>query len=156
MHHSSESTPSQHGHQGFTLIEVLIVLAVISIVAAIAASASLYAFDASRLGRTVANIRGVATSLNRYQTDTSSLPGGGLQTVSSIAAVLAPVSGQLPTVDGWGHDLYYEPVTVNGEATFRVFGYGKDGTPDGVITGTWVDFYTDVINQGGSFIQTKW
>lgn len=141
---------------GFTMVEILIVLAVITVIAAICISACLYAFDISRLGRTLGNIRGVSGALVRYQTDTSSLPGGGLQPVSSISALLQPVSGDVPTTDGWGHDLYYEPVTVAGVPTFRLYSYGKDGTPDGAISGTWVDFFTDIVVEGGSFIQTKW
>jgi hypothetical protein len=40
--------------------------------------------------------------------------------VTSIAALLVPVSGAVPTTDGWGRDLYYEPVTVAGDPTFRL------------------------------------
>jgi prepilin-type N-terminal cleavage/methylation domain-containing protein len=147
---------TDHGSAGFTMVELLIVLAVIAIIAAIAISTGLYAFDQSRLGRTIANARGVSEALLRYQTDNSFLPAGGLQPVSSIAALMSPVSGRVPTRDGWEQDLYYEPVTVGGVPTFRVYSYGKAGVPDGVITGIWVDFFTDIIVEGGTFIQSKW
>lgn len=141
---------------GFTMVELLIVLAVISILAGIAISAGRFAFDQSRLGRTVANARGVSEALLRYQTDNSVLPGGGLQPVSNIAGLMTAVSGRVPTVDGWDQDLYYEPIVVAGYPTFRVYSYGKSGIPDGAITGTWVDFYTDIVIEGGTFIQNKW
>lgn len=142
---------------GFTIVEMLIVLMFISIIAAIAMSSAFRAFDTSRLGRTVANMRGASDAILKYQTDTSSLPGGGLQPVSSIAALLRPVGGAIATLDGWDHNIYYEPyTTADGLPTFRLYSYGKDGASDGVVTGTWVDFFTDTVIEGGSFIQTRW
>lgn len=150
------SSTARSGDAGFSMVELLIVLAIISIIAAIGISAGMYAFDASRLGQTVGNARGVSEALLRYQTDTSTLPAGGLQPVSNIVDLLEPVSGRVPTVDGWGNPLYYEPVVVSGIPTFRVMSYGKGGTPDGAITGNWVDFFTDIVIEGGTFIQNKW
>lgn len=138
------------------MIEILIVLAIIGIVAAIGLEASQYAFDVGRLGNTVAGMRGVGDAILRYQTDNSRLPSGGLQAVSAIASMLRPAGGGLAIKDGWGNDLYYEPITGGGDPTFRVYSYGKDGTPDGAVTGAWVDFYTDIVFEGGGFIQTKW
>jgi len=142
---------------GFTMVEVLIVLMFISIIASIAMSSAFRAFDTSRLGRTVANMRGASDAILKYQTDTSSLPGGGLQPISAIADLLRPVGGSVALKDGWDHDLYYEPyTTAQGLSTFRLYSYGKDGASDGVVTGTWVDFFTDTVIEGGSFIQTRW
>jgi general secretion pathway protein G len=143
---------------GFSMVELMIVLVFIGIVASIAINGAFYAFDVSRLSKTVGDMRGLSDAILRYQSDSSSLPGGGLQPVSAIAPLLRPSGGQIiPMTDGWDHDLYYEPYTTGGGvATFRVYSYGKDGASDGVVTGTWVDFYTDVVVEGGSFIQTKW
>jgi len=147
---------TRNSSAGFTMVELLVVLVVISVIASIAISGALFAFDQSRLGRTVANARGVSEALLRYQTDNSVLPGGGLQPVSNIVGLMTAVSGAVPTTDGWDQDLYYEPVIVSGYPTFRVYSYGKAGVPDGAITGTWVDFYTDIVVEGGTFIQNKW
>ena len=76
--------------------------------------------------------------------------------MSNNAGTLAAVSGAVATRDGWAQDLYYEPVTVAGYPTFRVYSYGKAGIPDGAITGNWIDFYTDIVVEGGTFIQNKW
>jgi general secretion pathway protein G len=143
---------------GFSMVELLVVLVFIGIIAAIAINLAFYAFDSSRLGKTMGNMRGLADALTKYQSDTSSLPGGGLQPVSAIAPLLHQSAGNIiPMKDGWEHDLYYEPLsTAGGGLSFRVYSYGKDGTSDGVVTGTWVDFYTDTVVEGGSFIQAKW
>ena len=154
--HADRGTNASNGSAGFTLVELLVTLAIVATLSSMVISGSLYAFDISRLGQTVANTRGVSEAILRYQTDTSTLPAGGLQPVSSIKALLAPVSGNIPVKDGWSNDIYYEPVTVAGLPTFRVYSYGKGGIPDGSITGNWVDFFTDIVVEGGTFIQNKW
>jgi len=142
---------------GFSLIELLVVMAFIGVIAGMATSSGFYAFDVSRLGRTVANMRGVSDALMKYQTDNSMLPSGGLQPLSAIATAIRQSGGAVAQVDGWDNPLYYTPfTTAQGVATFRVFSYGKDGAADGVVTGTWVDFTSDIVVEGGSFIQTRW
>jgi hypothetical protein len=85
------------------------------------------------------------------------LPAGGMQMVSAIAPALRPANGNVATLDGWDNPLYYTPfTTAGGVSTFRLFSYGKDGASDGVVTGVWADFSTDVVVEGGSFIQSKW
>jgi general secretion pathway protein G len=147
----------RRGEAGFSMVELMIVLVFISIIAGIALSTGMYAFDVSRLGRTIANMRGVADAIVKYQSDNSALPPGGLQQVSAIAPVLSPSNGRVATLDGWDNPLYYTPfTTAGGVSTFRVFSYGRDGASDGVVTGVWADFTTDIVVEGGSFIQTKW
>jgi type II secretory pathway pseudopilin PulG len=140
------------------MVELMIVLVFIGILASIAISSAFYAFDVSRLGKTVGNMRGLADAILKYQSDSSSLPGGGLQPVSTIAPLLHQSAGNIiPMTDGWDHNLYYQPWTsAGGGASFRLYSYGKDGASDGVVTGTWVDFTSDIVVEGGSFIQTKW
>ncbi|HUD72034.1 MAG TPA: type II secretion system protein [Dongiaceae bacterium] len=142
---------------GYSMVELLVVLVFISIIAGIAINGGYYAFDASRTSRTVAQLRGVADAITKYQSDNSTIPGGGLQPVSAIAATIAPTQSNFPTRDGWDNPIYYEPfVTAGGSLTFRLYSYGKDGASDGVITGTWVDFYSDIVVEGSSFVQTRW
>lgn len=151
------TTTPRRRDAGFSMIELLIVLAFIGIIAGIASSYCFYAFDQARLGRTVANMRGVADALTKYQTDNSVLPPGGLQPMSAIAASIRQSAGNVAQTDGWNNPIYYEPfTTAQGMATFRLWSYGQDGAADGVITGSWVDFTTDIVVEGGSFIQTKW
>ena len=141
---------------GFTMVEILIVLAILSIVAAIGISAGMNAFDAARLSSTIANMRTVSDGIQMYQLDQSVLPNGGLQPVTNLQALLVPVAGDIPTKDGWGNLIYYEDLVVAGSPTYRLYGYGKDGTPDGVVTGNWIDFFTDTVMESGAFIQTKY
>jgi general secretion pathway protein G len=151
-----ESRTRPRAESGFSMVELLIVLAFITIIAMIAIGISYHAFDVARLGNTVANMRGIADALTKYQTDTSGLPGGGIQPVSAIAGMIQQSGGSIALLDGWGNPVYYTPYSTGGTASFRLFSYGKDGAADGVVTGTWVDFYTDVVVEGGSFVQTKW
>jgi general secretion pathway protein G len=142
---------------GFTIVELLVVLALLATLCAIGLNYAMFAFDQSRVGRTVAEMRGVSNALTRYQSDTSTLPGGGLQPVSAIASVVQPTGGGLATVDGWNNPIYYTPYTAaDGTQTFRLYSYGRDGSSDGVVTGTWVDFTSDIVVEGSAFIQTKW
>lgn len=140
------------------MVEVMIVLVFISIIASIAINGGYFAFDVSRTGRTVAQMRGVANAITKYQADNSVIPGGGLQPVSAIVAIIQGGSpGAIPTVDGWENPIYYEPfTTAEGTLTFRLYSYGKDGAADGIVTGTWVDFYSDIVLEGSSFVQTRW
>jgi prepilin-type N-terminal cleavage/methylation domain-containing protein len=149
---ASNRTPES----GFTLIELLVVLAIIAILAAIAIETTLYAFDVAKLGNTVGAMRGVCTVVMDYESASSTIPGGGLQPVSAVEPILRSVGAPVPIHDGWGNDLFYEPVVVGGQLSFRVYSYGKDGTPDGSVPGVWVDFFSDVVAEGGSFLQTKW
>ena len=141
---------------GFTIIELLVVTGVIAVLAAIAISAGYYAFDAARLGRSVADMRAISESIARYKLDYATIPAGSLQPVSDISTTLELVTRDVPTQDAWGHNYYYEEVTVSGVDTYRLYCYGKDGAYDGVISGNWVDFYSDTVVEGGYFIQTKY
>ena len=152
----SDPRPARLEQAGYSMVELLVVLAFIAIIASIALNGASYAFDQSRVGRTVAEMRGIADALTKYQTDMSALPAGGLQPVSAIAAIVRPASVVIPTVDGWNNPIYYEPYTTGGSLTFRLYSYGRDGTSDGVVTGTWVDFTSDIVVEGSSFIQTRW
>lgn len=151
------SSERRRHEAGFTLIELLITVAVIGILVGIGASVAFHAFDTARASRTTANVRQIASAIMQYETNASMLPGStGLQTVASIIPALGGASGRLDPLDAWGNDLYYEPVTVGSSETFRVYCYGKDGVSDGTITGTWVDFTTDIVIEGGLFLQGKW
>ena len=141
---------------GFTIIELLVVTGVISVLAAIAISAGYYAFDAARLGRSVADMRAISESIARYKLDYATIPAGSLQPVSDISSTLQLVTRDVPTEDAWGNNYYYEEVTVSGQLTYRLYCYGKGGASDGAITGNWIDFYSDTVVEGGFFIQTKY
>ncbi len=149
---------SGRAERGFTLIELLVVLVVLAIVLGVAIQSAFYAFDVSRTGKTFGNMRGLATLLLEYASTEGTLPGdGSLQTVAEIEANLKKLGAPVPKRDGWGNVLYYQRLEGANGVTFRIYSYGKDNTPDGdTVTGVWVDFYSDIVNEGGSFIQGKW
>ena len=147
----------RRGDAGFTLIELLITVAVIGILVGIGASVAFHAFDSARASRSTANVRQIASAVMQYESSTSILPGsGGLQPVANIIAALGDNAGRLDPEDAWGNPLYYEPIGSGSSQSFRVYCYGKDGVSDGTITGTWVDFTTDIVIEGGVFLQGKW
>jgi prepilin-type N-terminal cleavage/methylation domain-containing protein len=150
------ATDRRNDETGFTIIELLVVTGVIAVLVAIAVSAGYYAFDAARLGRSVADMRSISEAIARYKLDYASIPAGSLQPVSDISATLQLVTRDVPFEDAWGNSFYYEEVTVDGVPTYRLYCYGKDGAPDGAITGNWIDFYSDTVVEGGTFIQTKY
>jgi general secretion pathway protein G len=152
-----ESKNPRRSEAGFTLIELLITVAVIGILVGIGASAAFHAFDTARASRTTANVRQIASAILQYETNTSILPGSaGVQTVASIMPALGSSAGRLDPEDAWGNSLYYEPLNSGGSQTFRVYCYGKDGVSDGTITGNWIDFTSDIVIEGGLFLQGKW
>lgn len=140
---------------GFTLVEVLVVIVVIGLLAGLSIQTAFYAFDVARLSRSVANLRQITSAIVQYETENSTVPVGGLQPVSDILSLLGDQAGRLDPVDGWNNDLYYEDLG-GGTTGFRVYCFGKDGVPDGEITGSWIDFYTDTVVENGTFIQAKW
>jgi general secretion pathway protein G len=157
MNSGGAPRPEPGRDRGYSMIELMIVLVLISLIATIVLNGATYAFDVSRVGRTVADMRTVADAITKYQTDNSAVPPGGLQPVSAIAPVIRQSGGNVPTQDGWSNPIYYEPyTTAQGMPTFRLYSYGKGGAADGIVTGTWLDFYSDIVVEGSTFVQTKW
>lgn len=144
------------GEAGLSLVELLVVLAFILIVAAIAINSGSYAFDAGRMGRSHADLRAIANAVAQYQVDFETIPSGGLQPVEDIAPYLLKVAREVPAVDGWGNKIFYQDLVISGTTTYRLYCYGKGGAPDGVITGNWIDFHSDIVLEGGQFIQSKY
>ena len=157
--------------RGMSLVDVLIVVAVVGLLAANGVSAMLWALDLARLSKSAYAVRVVAQAVTEYQTAKRDL-APGFYKVSDISAKLATFVDGLPTTDAWRNPVYVEvfPGAALGDdddddegginlalGHFRVYSFGKDGTPDAeVVTGVWVDFNSDLVIQDGIFIQTKW
>ena len=147
---------------GFTLLELLVTLGIIAILAGASIRVVPYALDLARLSSTVSSLRVVSDAITRVEAE-NDLPVGFIK-VADLESLLGPYVAQLPTVDGWGNDLYYELIRrpgMHGEpdtsSNFRVYSHGKDGTPDAeIVIGRWVDFGSDVVIETGQFLQSKW
>ena len=102
---------SKNNEAGFTILELLVVLAVIAVLAGIALNTAFYAFDVSRAGRTVSDMRGISTAVMKYESDHGGIPGGGLQPVADVVAATGrEMAGTVAEEDGWGNTIYYEDV----------------------------------------------
>jgi len=80
--------------KGFTLIELLIVVAIIAILAAIAVPNFLEAQVRSKVSRTKADMRSVATALESYRVDNNKYPK-----FSTTPQLFSVPGGQQPAVD---------------------------------------------------------
>ena len=142
-------------HQrGFTLIEMVVVVAIIGIIAAIALPNLMNALDRSRQSSTLADMRTVATALERYAFDNNGYPV--VDGIAGLRAELAPrYLKKLPVEDAWDHPLVYE-VDETG-STFTLLSPGKDGElqPPAVAAGAAAadDFAVDIVMVDGVFVQ---
>ncbi|HHN74478.1 MAG TPA: prepilin-type N-terminal cleavage/methylation domain-containing protein, partial [Acidobacteria bacterium] len=104
----------RHRNQrGFTVLEVLVTVVLIGLLMGIAAQATLFAVDNARLTRTVGAIRTLSNAVTSFGADHGYIPSG-YRTVASMASLLAPYLGSVPTTDAWGNPIYYESLTVAG------------------------------------------
>ena len=148
---------------GFTVLELLVTVTIVSILATISVQAVPYALDLARLSYTESSLRTISDAIIQYEAMATDLPEGFVK-VAELKSLLGTYVAQLPTVDGWGNDLYYESIRLpwihrgrDTSRTFRVYSHGKDGIPDAeIVTGRWVDFGSDVVIESGEFLQTKW
>jgi type II secretory pathway pseudopilin PulG len=85
-----------------------IVLAILGVIAAIAIPSLLTAKEAERLKTTQQDIRTIATAIETFLTDKSTLPAqaGPIEESGALITELTPVYlNTLPRRDAWGHDL---------------------------------------------------
>ena len=137
--------------RGFSLLEVLIVVTIVSFIATIAIPGLLNAMHRGRQGATIADMRTIATALERYAVDNQSYPT--VEGMPELAKELEPdYVKELPLADGWNHPYVYE--TDSHGSTYTLLSPGKDGElqDDELITVTH-DFAADIVCVDGVFVQ---
>lgn len=133
---------------GFSLIELLIVMVVLGIILAIAVPNILNALDRGRQSRTMAELRSVASAVEKYSIDNSIYPTAS--TAAALQTVLEPVYiDSTPVADAWGNSIIVSSTTTN----YTIGSGGKDG---GGLTGPGgptQDFDDAIIFADGQFFQ---
>ncbi len=109
-----------HSKKAFTLIELLIVVAIIAILAAIAVPNFLEAQTRSKVSRTHADMRSVATALEAYRTDHNDYPwveqSPGYQIPHNLTTPIAFISSLPKDPFGYSSD----------DDLYKIFGTTED------------------------------
>jgi len=163
-----------------------VVVAVLAILASIVIQNVFSALDSARVSRTMADMKVCSLALTELAVRTDGYPAGVHPMKDLEARLESTVGRAVPTVDAWGHDLYYfspdavslgrdkSGIAISTSPSFQIQSFGKDGVPDAglgsggkgfspassdpapVVTGVWVDFDSDLVIEGEVFIQAKW
>ena len=147
---SVQAVASHRSNSGFTLIELLLSLVIIGIITAILIPNMLNSLDKSKQKRTMADIRGLTTSIETYSVDTGTYPTG--TGINTLAVLVPEYSRELIQLDAWDHDLIYQGST----SYYSIGSPGKDGGNTLVLIGgggATQNFDDDIIYAVGQFVQ---
>lgn len=124
------------GHDGFTLIEVLLVVAILGILAAVVVVNFGGKQKGAMIKATRASIGAVCTAIDMYEVDTGRFPPSLNSLIQSSGEPNwdGPyIRGGIP-VDAWGTEFGYK---MQGETTYEVRSAGPDlaaGTDDDITS----------------------
>ena len=137
--------------RGFSLLEVLIVVTIVIFIATIAIPGLLSAMHRGRQSTTIADMRTIATALERYAVDNQSYPTA--EEMPELAAALEPdYVKELPLVDGWNHPYVYEADSRG--TTYTLRSPGKDGELQATeLIAVTYHFDADIVCVDGVFVQ---
>ena len=122
--------------RGFTLIELLVVILILAILAAIIVPRVVNRAGDAKRARAVSDIATLSSALQTYRLDNDNYPSTeeGLQALrqapSGAQNWRGPYIEKLPP-DPWGFNYIYETPGQDGEDSFLIMSYGKDGQPGG-------------------------
>ncbi|MEM9592929.1 MAG: type II secretion system protein GspG [Acidobacteriota bacterium] len=154
--HASQ-TPHQypsdpHGgrpNRGFTLLELVIVVMIVGLITVIAVPNLLEALDRSRRSSTQADMRSIATALDRYAADHRGYPTAA--DLDELRPTFVPLYVKsLPIRDGWGHGLVYEVRDRGAGYTLR--SPGKDGEFQTTADAS-AGYEADLVMVDGAFLE---
>ena len=107
--------------RGFSLLELTLVLAIIGILMAVAAVNILGQGTRAKIQATKATIGVVGSALKTYHLDNSAYPP------TLQALISAKLLDNKKIMDGWKHELYYDPRGRNKDQPFILGSPGDDG-----------------------------
>ncbi len=142
---------AQRSQLGFSLLELLIVVVIIGIIATLAVPNLLESLDRSRQNATKADIRSIATALERFAVDHQAYPV--VDKMADLRSDLEPkYIKKLPITDGWKHALAFE--TDAKGATYTLSSPGKDGEFQAADAAeSTLGFATDIICIDGVLLE---
>ncbi len=110
--------------QGFGLLELVVTVAIIGIITTLIIPNLLEALDRGRQNATKADIRSIATALERFAIDHQAYPV--VDKFADLRGDLEPkYIKKLPLTDGWNHPWAFE-TNAHGD-TYTLSSPGKDG-----------------------------
>jgi general secretion pathway protein G len=134
---------------GYTLVELLIILVVLAVIAAIAIANLHGAYDRSKQGATVADMRSIASAIEAYSVDNSGAPVASGNIEDLVEALRPYCQSGIPESDHWGHVYVY----TSGPSSYSVTSFGKDGLDGPDLTWeTRREFHRDIVVSNGVFV----
>jgi general secretion pathway protein G len=151
LHIWAMNTQRHSSSRGFSIVELLIVCAVIGLIVAIAIPNLVNAIQRGRQGRTMGDLRSLATAVGMYQQDYAKFPVvTDFDTIEVIDDILSAYMGGHNRNDAWQRPFQYKSDGDN----YTLLSFGLNGAMDQPWTrGPTHYFDEDIVVEGGSFLQ---
>jgi len=129
---------SDHGEQGFTLVELLVVLAILGLLIALVAPAMIRQLGSAKHKIAEQSIERLSGVLDLYRLDVGDYPSTaqGLAGLNTNSANVAGWNGPYlkdagGIVDPWGHPFQYRNPSQRPNHSFDIISLGADNKPGG-------------------------
>ncbi|MEM7587892.1 MAG: type II secretion system protein GspG [Acidobacteriota bacterium] len=139
--------------QGFGLLELSIAVVIIGIISTLALPNLLESLDRGRQSSTKADMRSIATALERFAVDHQAYPV--VDDFAELRPDLVPkYLKELPLTDGWKHPFSFE--TDEHGTTYTLSSPGKDGTfQEGEVADAELGFGLDIVCVDGVLLDAS-
>ncbi|NKB25443.1 MAG: type II secretion system protein GspG [Kiritimatiellae bacterium] len=129
----------QRGHEGFTLIEILLVVVIIAILASLAIPRLGGRVREARTAAARTDIESIGTALRLYELDNGAYPSSlqGLITSSGSKNWKGPYLDKGTPKDPWGNGYVYQFPGQNNSHGYDLKSLGPDGSASGDDIANW-------------------